>query len=194
MADTKIIRVGLDFDGVVTYNPMRIARLLVSFVKHKIIKVKKLGFFAPKNYWQKVIFFMAVVIPSLWPANGAALLRKLSKSSEIEFYLITGRYGFVKENTISWLKRFRLLDVFKKIFINDDNLQPHEFKMNIIDKQKFDYYIEDNLDVVKFLYKNCPDIKTLWIYNIVDRNNKYVYKFPDLRRALEKIIEDENIN
>jgi hypothetical protein len=113
----KIIKVGLDFDGVVTYNPMRVARVLVAYIKHRVLKIKKLGFFTPKNRWQNLIYEMAVVWPSIFPANGVRLLKKMAETKNYNFYLITGRYSLVENNTYTWLKNHGLDKTFKKIYI-----------------------------------------------------------------------------
>jgi len=59
-------------------------------------------------------------------------------------------------------------------------------------KFKFDYYIEDNWDIVNSL-NGKTRTKLFWIYNILDRGRKYSFKFPYLKLALEQIKRDENI-
>jgi len=189
----RIIKVGLDFDGVVTYNPFRVARLTVAFIKHQILGIKKIGFFVPKNPWQKLLYYWIIVIPSAFPANGVMFLKKLAQSSDkFEFYLITGRFDFVKDDTIAWLRHQGLINMFKKIYINEKNEQPHEFKKRIINLENFDYFIEDNWDIVNFLNTKKTPVKVYWVYNVFDAFRKYQYKFPHLNKALE-YIRDETV-
>lgn len=192
MKQKRVVRIGLDFDGVVTYNPMRIARLVVSFFKHKVLKIRKLGFFVPKNEWQKWFYRMGIVWPSFCPARGTRLLKILAKSSKYQFYLLSGRYGFTKNETYRWLKKYRLADEFKTIFMNENNEQPHRFKEKIIKREKFDYFIEDNLDIVRDLNNKSIKTEVYWIYNILDGWRDYQEKFPYLEKALEKIVSNEN--
>jgi hypothetical protein len=187
----RIIKVGLDFDGVVTYNPFRVARLIISFIKHKILKINKIGFFVPNNFWQRWLYYLIIVIPSAFPANGVALLKEMSVLKRFKFYLITGRFDFVKNNTLAWLRYYGLIKVFKNIYINDDNEQPHEFKKRIIKIEKFDYFIEYNWDIVQSLNGMNTRTKMFWIFNIFDITKKYRYKFPYLGKALEKIVGNE---
>jgi hypothetical protein len=112
----RIIKVGLDFDGVVTYNPFRVARLAISFIKHKILGIKRVGFFVPKNPWQKLFYYLIIVIPSAFPADGVMFLKKLAESDKFEFYLITGRFNFVKM-TPAWLKHQGLLKCLKEFIL-----------------------------------------------------------------------------
>ena len=192
MTGQKIIKIGLDFDGVVTYNPLRIARLGVSFLKHKVLKIKKLGFFEPKNRWQRCVYYLGVVTPSIFPATGINLLKSLSKSPRYEFYLLTGRYGFTKDKTYRWLKRYNLVAVFKKIYINEKGEQPHLYKERVINSNRFNYFVEDNLDIVRDLNSRGVKTRILWIYNILDSSRKYPDKFPNLEKALENIAANEN--
>ena len=80
--------------------------------------------------------------------------------------------------------------MLKLILINEKDEQPHEFKRRTIDLLKLDYYVEDNWDVVNYLsqYKKTS---IYWIYNIFDRQRNYNDKFPDLKRALQRIINNE---
>jgi hypothetical protein len=188
----KLVRIGLDFDGVITYNPLRVARVGIAFVKHDLLKIKKLGFFMPKNDWQKLLFRMAVVWPSVFPANGITVLKEMSKRKEIELYLVTGRFDFVKKDTYRWLKYWGVEKIFKLISVNEKYDQPHEFKLGMCKKWGFDYFIEDNWDIVNSLTGKTKS-KIFWIYNIFDRNRNYPHKFSDLKTALEKIKHDENI-
>ncbi len=193
MTSKSTIKVGLDFDGVVTYNPFRVARLAISFVKHKILGIKKIGFFVPKNQWQRLLYYLIIVIPSAFPANGVAFLKKLARSDKFEFYLITGRFSFVKNDTLTWLRHQGLIKVFKRIYINEKNEQPHEFKKRIINLENFDYFIEDNWDIVNFLNTIKTSAKIFWVYNIFDVFRVYRYKFPYLSRALDQICRNENL-
>ena len=187
MTSKRIIKVGLDFDGVITYNPFRVARLAISFVKHKILGIKKIGYFVPKNPWQRLLYYLIIVIPSAFPANGVTFLKKLAQSDKFEFYLITGRFIFVKNDTMAWLKHQDLIKVFKRIYINEKNEQPHEFKKRIISLEHFNYFIEDNWDIVNFINTQKISVKVFWVYNIFDAFRKYRYRFSNLNKALECI-------
>jgi hypothetical protein len=192
VAGQKVIKVGLDFDGVLTYNPFRVARVLIAFFKHRILKIKKLGFFVPKNGWQKLIYYLIIILPSAFPANGSALLKSMSGSSKYKFYLLTGRFDFTLNITHGWLKFYKLHTLFKKIYINENNEQPHVFKNRVIRIEKLDYYIEDNWDIVRSLKGSGVKAEIMWIYNILDAGRDYRQKFPFLKKALEKIGKNEN--
>jgi hypothetical protein len=184
------ILIGVDFDGVITQNPLRAARVLVAIIKHRILRKRKLSFFVPKGKIQRMIYYIGVIAPNIWPADGIDLLKAMSKTGDYTFVLVTGRYGFVERQTIDWIKKYGLVSSFQKIFINVHQEQPHEFKKRIISKEKFDYYIEDNWDIVRKL-TDTSKTKIFWISNFLDMRRSYLYKFSSLKLALKQI-KDEN--
>lgn len=184
---SKMIKVGLDFDGVVAYNPFRIIRPMVSFFKRKILKEKKLRFWYPKKRWQQ-IFWIILHESSLFPAMGTDFLKKLVKEGQIEAHLVTARYSFLDEHLYRWLEKYKLRKIFKTIHTNKKDEQPHLFKERVIESLELDYFIEDNWDIVKYLSKK-QKTKIYWIYNLLDRWTNYPDKFPYLEKALEKIMK-----
>jgi uncharacterized HAD superfamily protein len=185
MKRKRPIRIGLDFDGVVAYNPFRIVRAPIKWFKKNILGINRLTFFKPKNEWQQ-FWWIIVHESSVWPANGVDKLRELVKENKVEVHLVTARYSFLRKNLFGWLKKNNLEQVFTSININEQNEQPHLFKEKVVNKYKFDYFIEDNLDIVEHLAKKC-DTKILWIYNILDSLHKYPHKFPFLKKALDSL-------
>src|SRR3989338_11570931 len=187
----KKIRVGLDFDGVVAYNPMRIFRAWMAFIKRRILRIKKLRFWYPKYSWQK---FLWIIIheSSIFPSAGCDLLAYLAEKNLIEFHLVTARYSFLDDSLRKWLKKYKIEQVFKTINLNIKDEQPHIFKEKIIDKYRFDYFIEDNFDIINYLSPKNPS-KIYWIYNIFDRWYDYPEKYPYLEKALRAICQKEKI-
>ena len=181
------IKVGLDFDGVVAYNPFRVSRPLTAFLKHNILGIKKLRFWYPQKTWQR-IFWIIIHESSIYPAKGIDLLRQLVEEERVEAHLITARYGFLDDHLFKWLNKHQLKDLFKTINLNKKDEQPHFFKEQMIRKHDLDIFIEDNLDIVKHLHgKHRTQI--YWIYNILDRWYPHPFKYPYLEKALENIIQ-----
>ena len=176
------LRVGLDFDGVVAYNPARIIRAPVKWFKREVLGIKKLSFFVPKNWWQRLAW-TAVHESSIWPATGIELLKKMVNEGRIEVHLITGRFNLLEANTNAWLEKNGLTSYFKTVNINLKCAQPHLFKQKIVTKLKLDYYVEDNLDIVLYL-QNKVKAHVFWIYNFMDMRHPYPDKFPYLKKAL----------
>lgn len=186
----KKIKIGVDFDGVVAYNPFRIIRAPIALVKRNVFGIKKLKFFVPQTPLERFIWTV-VHESSFFPAIGVERLKELSKRDDVELHLITARFAFLEQNLFTWLTRHALKDIFTGIHINHENRQPHVHKEDLVNSLKLDYFIEDNLDIVTHLVSRTPT-RVLWIYNILDRLTPYVYKYPYLEKALEEIMRQHN--
>lgn len=182
----KPVRVGIDFDGVLAYNPFRIARAPVTYVKRHLLGVRKTKFYIPKTGLEK--FIWAVLHESsIFPARGMNLLKKSIQEKRIEAHLVTARFAFLQPALDRWLTRHQAAQIFTSITMNEYDEQPHMYKARIVAERKFDYFIEDNFDIVSHI---APKSQTriLWIYNILDRTRPYEWKYPYLEKALEEIL------
>lgn len=185
----KKIVVGLDFDGVVAYNPARLARLPIAYIKKHIFGIKTVTFFVPKTPLEKTLWALAHE-SSMFPARGAAMLRKLTTEGIIEAHLVTSRFAFLEPNLMAFLDRWKLRDVFTSITLNISEEQAHRYKARILKERKFDYFVEDNWDIVSYLSKEKIPTRIHWIYNVLDRNRPYARKHPYLEHALSRILEE----
>lgn len=186
--NNKKIKVGLDFDGVVAYNPFRIIRYPITYFKKNVLGIKKLSFWYPKEKWQQV-FWILLHESSILPAIGIDLFKDLVQKDIIEAHLVSARYSFLDHHLQKWLHRNKLSNFFKSVNINRLDEQPHLFKEKMIKKLNVDYYVEDNLDIVRHL-NNKSETKIYWIYNILDRGVEYKYKFPYLKKALDQMVTE----
>jgi hypothetical protein len=183
----KKIKIGLDFDGVVAYNPFRIIRAPVAYIKTQLLGVKELKFFVPQSKWER-IFWIIAHESSMFPARGCKMLKSLSGDPDLEFHLVTARFHFLDQSLNRWLNRFKLTHIFKSINLNVEDKQPHIHKLDVIKKLDLDYFVEDNWDIVNYL-NGKTKAKICWIYNIGDWGKEYKYKFPYLEKALVQIMK-----
>ena len=187
---SKKLRIGFDFDGVIAYNPLRILRAPVMFVRRAFTKKNDLDFPVPKNKPFKLLWALAHET-SFYPSYGLAELKKLMKEGKIEAYLVTGRYSFLESSLHKWLKKHGLDGLFTGIYLNKRNQQPHKFKEEMIDKLKLDMFVEDNWDIVNYLStqarKSGKKLDVHWIYNLLDRSKPYEKKHPYLKKFLDHI-------
>jgi hypothetical protein len=183
----KPIVIGLDFDGVVAYNPARIARFPISYVKEHILGVKKVSFFVPRTPLEKAVWALAHET-SIVPGRGIGMLKTLVEHGDVEAHLLTARFGFLEPGLMRFLRFWELEHTFASITLNTKEEQPHEFKSRMIQAKKFAYYIEDNWDIVTHLSRTAPKTRVHWIYNILDRGKTYPHKYPFLERSLEMIM------
>ena len=186
----QILKIGFDLDGVLLYNPARIARPIIVFFKKILLKKEVDKFHYPQTKIQKLIWLMLHKVV-FGPALGYDELKKLIKSKKIKAYIITRRNESLKDDYNRWMKKLDAKKYFSGCFFNDKNEQPYLFKERMINKLKLDLYVEDNLDITSYLKSRIKDqeSKIFWIYNIFDRNNLYLNKFPDLESVVKKIKE-----
>lgn len=175
----KILKVGFDLDGVILYNPIRIfrgaAKKFLKPLKSFFLHQEKDSFYFPKSNLEK--FLWKILHKTSFRINkGYEDLKILSKNRKIKFYLITGRYGFLKKDYENWLKKISADKTFTECYLNKDNLQPNQFKEKMIKKLKLDMYVEDNLDIIEKLNSHTK-AKILWITNIADKRIPYQLKF-----------------
>ncbi|KXK07585.1 MAG: hypothetical protein UZ21_OP11001001003 [Microgenomates bacterium OLB22] len=181
----KVLRVGFDLDGVLVYNPARIARLPITLIKKIFLPSRQKTFFIPTTDFQKSIFRL-FHLSSIFVAPGVSTIKELARNNDIELYIITARFDFLKDDFYAWLKRMGIRPVLKRAFYNKDNQQPHIYKEHLVKKLELDYFVEDNYDIVEHLSKTTKTT-VLWIYNILETGKAYPHKFPSLLKAVSYI-------
>lgn len=181
----KPLRVGFDLDGVLLYNPARIARFPVSIFKRVFFKKKRLKFYIPKKPWAKLMW-RVFHWSSLFVANGFEDIKKLAENGNIEAYIVTSRYSFLEDDFEAWLDRMKINHAFKGVHQNLKDEQPHLFKERMVNELKLDVFVEDNFDIVNHLSKKTRT-KIYWIYNILDSRVDYPFKFSSLNKAIAKL-------
>ena len=188
----KVLKVGFDLDGVLLYNPARIFRPIIYFIKKYILKRNTNQFYYPKNKLEQLIWLF-LHKSSLFPAPGVKEIKQLIKEKKIKAYVISARYESLKEDFLFWKKKIDPENLFSSWYYNEKNNQPHLYKEKMIKKLNLDIFVEDNWDIVKYLktqnskLKSGKKTKIFWIYNLLDRNIKYWYKFSSLKEVIKKI-------
>lgn len=186
----QILKVGLDLDGVLLYNPARIIRPIISFVKKNVLRRDLNKFYYPKNKIEKLIWWF-LHKSSLWPSPGINELIKLVKQKKINAYVVSARYELLEKDFTRWINIIDPDKVFSGCFYNNKNDQPQLFKEKMINKLNLDIFVEDNWDIVSYLDLKSkgqnPKTKIFWIYNLLDRNKPFPNKFPDLNSVIIKI-------
>lgn len=190
MSPKKPLRVGFDLDGVLLYNPVRIFRPIISWVKRDLLGRKQTKFFVPKKRWQQLIFIW-LHKTSLWVAPGLDEIKALADAGLIEPYLITARFSFLQEDLGFWLKKIKAETIFKGIQYNERDEQPLIFKARQIQELKLDVFVEDNWDIVTKLNmmvgNSNPKFVCWWVSNLLDARISYPQKVDSLWTAVQQI-------
>ena len=183
------LKVGFDLDGVILYNPIRIARPLLSFFRLVLLNKPNIKFYIPKSTPEKFLWYL-IHKSSFIPARGYKRLKKLVRSNKISAYLITGRYDALKSDFDVWKNKLDSKSIFKMALCNKNNLQPHEFKKQMIEKYDLDFFVEDNWDIINLLSENKKEKLTiLWITNLFDQFIPFKNKFSSLNKVIDYLEE-----
>ncbi len=140
-----------DLDGVIVDKPPIIPKQLLERL-FKGSRNKGLHYRYPKHEWEiwirKIshIFFFRPPIET-----NTTLVKRLSRSKKHKLYIISARYSFLKKETKLWLEKRGLKSLFRKIYLNLENEQPHLFKERILKKIKADVYVDDDPEIADYL-------------------------------------------
>lgn len=176
MTEQKI-KIGFDMDGVILYNPSRIFRSLISRSKKAhLFPRKELEFYHPSSNLEKFLWLM-VHKSSFKLADGFKDLEELALNGNFELYVVSARFACLQSDTKKWQRIINRKNIFKEIYFNDHDEQPHMFKKRMIEKLKLDYFVEDNWDVASYLAKNQKKVQVWWLSNFFDQAIDYPHKF-----------------
>jgi hypothetical protein len=89
-------------------------------------------------------------------------LKEFSKTKN-NLYLISSRFGFLESRTNDLIKRYNFDEIFKGLYFNYSNKQPHLFKDNVIKELKIQKYVDDDFPLVKYLAKHNPRVQFYWL-------------------------------
>lgn len=184
----KIIRIGFDLDGVILDNPSRILRSLISRSKKAhLFPRKELEFYHPNSSLEQLLWSL-VHKSSYKLADGFVNLEKLALAHKnLEIYVVSARFACLKDDTIKWKKIINRHNIFKEIYFNDCDEQPHFFKKKMLKKLALDYFVEDNWDVASYLANNQQKTQIWWLSNFLDRIIDYPHKFFSFKTIVSKI-------
>lgn len=182
----KTLKIGFDFDGVVLYNPARVLRPFLGYLrgKKKQNGSTQLVFYHPKKNLERWFWWLAHQ-SSLFPARGLQQVRQMVSENKIEAYVITGRSTFLKSDFERRLKSIHARQFIKQSFISESDEQPHEFKAKMINSLKLDCYVEDNWNIAQYLVTNTK-ARIFWISNVAD----FHFTYPDKYLSFEAVVEE----
>lgn len=156
------MNIGFDFDKVFIDYPF----FIPAFIIDKVYKNKsngELSYRIPKKAEQLIRLFTHRQIFRRPIKENMLFMEKLVKENNHKYYLISGRFGFLKKTTEKLIKKYGFEKMFKHLYFNFDNNQPHIFKNEIIQKLGIERYVDDDLNLLKFLAQENPRIKFFWL-------------------------------
>lgn len=163
------MNIGFDLDGIFIGLPPFLPQWVIETL-YRDRDHKKLHYRIPGKFEQYIreLSHTHFFRPPL--KRNISFIKTLSQKKGYSFFLISSRFGFLKEPTYRILKRYGLDSIFKNVYFNFDNEQPHVFKNKIIKKTQISLFVDDDLYLLKFLAKENKKITFFWFNQ--ERNDK----------------------
>lgn len=191
MARKDIIKIGVDLDGVIARHDLGGFWIWLRKLKEEIKKKHVINYYYPSNYFERIAWKVINNRRKLF-VDHDNIFRKLSQHNEFHFYLITGRFKFLEELTLSWLEKHNLISYFRKVIINLKDIDPSIFKTRQINKLSLDYFIDDDLDTLNLLKKKTKT-KLFWVVpkhkDKNQNNDSGVISSKDFTEALSELVK-----
>ena len=172
----KVIKIGLDLDGVIVDKPPLISKNLLEWLVRSH-QNKDLAYRFPESkieQWLRVFTHQPLFRPAI--KKNLEFVKKLAADKKYKLYLISGRYSFLENRTAQWLKHHQLEGLFEKVLINLKNEQPHLFKEKMIKKMKIDIFIDDDEPLVNYLSSHFPKTKIVYLESDENFNRHHLLR------------------
>lgn len=155
------MNIGFDLDKVlINYPPFVPAKLIDLLYKEKSNGVLKYRIPSKFEQYLRLLTHLSILRP---PITENIAFIKSPKASNSKYYLISGRFGFLKGRTQNLIQKYNFSSIFNEMFFNFENKQPHLFKNEAIKKLKLDRYIDDDLPLLRFLSEKNPTVRFYWL-------------------------------
>ena len=156
---SKKIKIAFDLDGVIIDKPPFIPKKLLEWL-FKGPRKDELHYRFPATKFEQWIRKLSHFYLFRPPIKGnIAFIKRIAKDKRYEPYVVSGRYSFLKRETKIWLEKRKLDGIFKEIFVNLKDEQPHLFKEKILKKLKVDIFLDDDSLLADYLTSRLINTK-----------------------------------
>ncbi len=157
------MNIGFDLDKIFIDYPPLVPDYIIEWLYKKKANGVLLYRIPPKvEQWFRILTHHPILRPPI-SKNIEFVRKKASKNSDGCYYLISSRFGFLRNRTNEIIQRYNFNKIFDAMFFNFANDQPHIFKKRFVKKLKLDYYVDDDLPLLHFLVKDIPKTKFFWL-------------------------------
>lgn len=157
------MNIGFDLDNIFVNTPPFLPSKVIELLYRKHITKTQLEYRIPGRIetYVRILSHVPILRPPI--RNNIKKLKEARKKNNDAFYLISGRFNFLKEKTDQILSLYDIKDMFKEVRINSRNEQPHNFKNRVIKKMKIARYIDDDLPLLQFISKHNDQCIFYWL-------------------------------
>lgn len=164
------MKIGFDLDKVFVGYPPLVPGQLIDWLYRSHL-TNQLSYRIPNSRWEQVLRRSTHLS---WLRRkieeNVSFIQYLSQNPAHKLYLISSRYRFLEEKTHRLLKKYGLVSPFTAIYLNSQNEQPHFFKERVIKQLQLDLFVDDDLELLRYLKDHCPGVQLLW-YNPRRKNS-----------------------
>jgi len=160
------MNIGFDLDGIFIQLPPFMPAWIIERL-YRVKDTKKLTYRMPGKFEQLIRQFSHNSFFRPKNITNIAFLEKLSKKNN-SLYLITSRFGFLRQSTEKLLRLYHLNSLFEKIYCNYNDEQPHLFKDRIIKEKDIRIFVDDDVYLLDYLTKHNPKVKFYW-FNVKEQ-------------------------
>lgn len=178
------MRIGFDLDQVFVDKPPVIPYAVLERLYKK--KNTSLAYRIPGLFEQRIRILSHHWIFRPPIKENIDALSEISMDKALELYMITGRFGFLRNRTSAILKRYRIEGYFKGIYLDVQNEQPHVFKNRMLQKFHIEKYVDDDVDLLLYLSERNPGVHFFWLAKKSDIEKKTLPKNIVVIRDLEE--------
>jgi hypothetical protein len=162
------MNVGFDLDKIFINTPPVVpGKIIEWFYKEK--NSRKLKYRMPSRAEQIIRIFSHYPIFRLPIRKNINYLESLNLANKNNYFLISSRFKFLKSRTDELIKRFNFDKMFNGMYFNYSNLQPHEFKNEMIRKLNIDLFVDDDLQLLEYLTEKNIKTKFFWLNGKINK-------------------------
>ncbi len=181
------MNIGFDLDKIFIDHPPLIPSWLITKLYGEKVN-GHLSYRIPGTFEQYIRQLSHVSFLRRGITKNIAMLKEMSKISNIHLFLISSRYGFLEKQTKNIMEKNHLTNLFTQISFNFSNKQPHLFKDTMITKQHIDRFVDDDLPLLQFLATRHPHVLFFWLNaSRNDKLKKNLYAITRLSSVIDNI-------
>lgn len=155
------MNIGFDLDKIFIHSPYSSNKIIDRLYKHKT--KDDLRYRIPSSKTEQLLRLATHAQMLRKPIKENLLfIENLEKNNKDTYYLITGRFDFLEKKTEVFIKKHNFDKIFDGMYFNYQNEQPHHFKNKVIQQLHLAKYVDDDLDLLKYLAKKNSKIMFFW--------------------------------
>lgn len=156
------MRIGFDLDGIFIDTPPFVPKKVIEWLYRERAN-HVLSYRMPSKFERLIrkLSHHSVFRPHI--EKNIRFVKQRTVKNAHSYYLISGRFGFLKNQTDRVLAKYGLAVPFDKIYLNESSKQPHLFKRAVLRRLRIDRYVDDDLPLLMFLARKQPNVTFFWL-------------------------------